>query len=225
MHYGYVRVSKDEQDNGAVAQESAIRDACPKSVKFYEDRLSGATEIQKRPALLAMIGVLAKGDTVWVQKRDRIARDVVIAGMIVRLIQKRGATLQSADGIGNGDDPAAALIATVVDAVAQYERALISMRTAAALAVKRERGEKTGGSTPYGYYVDLQGKGPTKVLRPMTEQQERIADMQEMRDSGMSYAQIASFMNNRKFPAPNSLQWYGNTVRRILLAASGHEQE
>ena len=218
MHYGYIRVSTEDQNLGAEAQAEAITKAAPApSIAFYEDRLSGTTEIQKRPGLLSLIGVLAKGDTVWVMRRDRIARDAVVAGMIVRLIEKRGARLQSVDGIGNGTDPADALIATVVDAVAQYERALISMRTTAALAVKKKRGEKTGGDVPYGF-GEVDG-----VLYKEESQQERIADMVEMRDSGMSYAGIADFMNNRKFAAPSGLRWYGNTVRRILIRAAGHD--
>jgi DNA invertase Pin-like site-specific DNA recombinase len=225
MQYGYIRVSTEDQALGIEAQRQAIKNALPgpSPIKFHIDEISGTAPIQKRQGLMNLIGALRKGDTVWVLRRDRIARDAVIAGMIVRLVQKRGARMMSVDGIGNGDGPEASLIATVVDAVAQYERAMISIRTAAALNVKRLRGEKLGGTTPYGYVV-VERDG-TKVLEPEPEQQERIADMVEMRDAGMAYDQIAEFMNSRKFPPPNGLRWYGRTVNRILGRAAGHESE
>ena len=56
----------------------------------------------------------------------------------------------SADGVGEGTDPAAALMRTMVDAFAAYERALIAARTSAALQAKRARGEVYNGSLPFG---------------------------------------------------------------------------
>lgn len=222
MHYGYIRVSTEDQTLGVEAQKQAILTASKrKRVEFHVDHISGTTPLQKRPGLMNLVGALSKGDTVWVLRRDRIARDAIIAGMIVRMIQKRGAELMSADGIGNGDGPESDLIATVVDAVAQYERAMIALRTAAALNVKRQRGEKLGGDVPYGF--DVVERDDTKYLEANSDEQDRIADMLEMRESGMSYASIAEFMNNRKFPAPNGLQWHGRSVGRILQRSAGHE--
>lgn len=220
--YGYVRVSTEDQDLGTEAQKKAILDKT-KIDEFFEERLSGATPLSKRPGLMDLIGRLRKDDKVWVMKRDRLARDAVEAGMIIRLIQKRGAHLFSADGIGNGDDPANILIAQVIDAFAQYERAMISLRTQAALAVKRENGEKLGGPVPYGYTaVD---RGGVKYLVEDSTQQTTICDMQDMRDAGMSLALIAETLNRSKVSPPSGLRWYGKTVSRILQRAAGHTGE
>ena len=84
-----------------------------------------------------------------VAKRDRLARDVVIAATIERAAEWVGATVVSADGVGVSDGHEAELLRRIVDAVAAYERGLIRGRTKAALAAKKRRGERTG-SVPYG---------------------------------------------------------------------------
>jgi DNA invertase Pin-like site-specific DNA recombinase len=222
MDYGYIRVSTDDQSLGIEAQQNAIRNAANAEIHCHIDQLSGTTAINKRPGLLNLLGKLVKGDRVFVLRRDRIARDVVIAGMIVRLIEKRGAELVSVDGIGNGDGPEAMLIATVVDAVAQYERAMISLRTAAALKVKRDRGEKTGGTVPFGF--DVVTKHGKQKLVVNKAQHDVIGDMAEMRDSGLSFAAIAKALNHDSVGGPTGGKWYGNTVRRVLARAYGDDE-
>lgn len=219
--YGYVRVSTDEQDLGAQAQKDAISGKIKDIDGWYEERLSGATPLAKRPALMDLVARLRSGDEVWVMRRDRLARDAVEAGMIMRLIQKRGSVLRSVDGVGNGDGPADILISQVIDAFAQYERAMISLRTQAALDIKRANGEKLGGPTPFGYQVEE--RGGKKVLVEDPSQQDVIMDMQDMRDSGLSLAGIADYLNRRNISPPSGLRWYGKTVSRILERSSGHQ--
>jgi DNA invertase Pin-like site-specific DNA recombinase len=49
-----------------------------------------------------------------VARRDRIARDVVIAAHVERFVVSNGARLVSAAGEGNGDSPADAFVRTVI---------------------------------------------------------------------------------------------------------------
>ena len=121
-------------------------------VATHEDRgVSGGAEIDKRPGLIAALEALRteRAGILVVAKRDRLARDVLVAAMVERLCQREGARIQSADGTGNGDSPEAKLLRTMIDAFAAYERALIRARTRAALAAKKARGERVGG-VPYG---------------------------------------------------------------------------
>lgn len=78
-------------------------------------------------------------------KRDRLARDVLTAALVERLCELKGGRIQTADGTGNVDGPEAALIRTLLDAFAAYERALIRARTKAALAVTTAEDELTEG--------------------------------------------------------------------------------
>src|ERR1017187_4356142 len=91
-----------------------------------------------------------------VAKRDRIARDVLLAAGVERAATIAGARVVSASGEGNGDSPADAFIRTVIDGAAQYEHGLIRARTCAALAAKRAHGERVG-AVPFGFAVHADG--------------------------------------------------------------------
>jgi DNA invertase Pin-like site-specific DNA recombinase len=160
----YVRVSTDRQDLSPDAQREAIERWAKRKrievVAVHEDvGVSGGVELDKRPGLLAAIDALPAQDAgvLLVARRDRLARDVLVAAMVERLCERHGARVQSADGTGNGEGPEAALLRGIVDVFAAYERAVIRSRTRAALAVKKARGERVG-TIPYGYRLAPDGK-------------------------------------------------------------------
>jgi|CZKU01.1.fsa_nt_gi hypothetical protein len=111
------------------------------------------------PALRAALAALRthRAGLLVVARRDRIARDVVLAVQFERDAARAGARLVSAAGEGNGDSPADAFMRVVLDGAAQYEHALIRARTRAALAVKRAHGERIG-AVPYGFALGADGR-------------------------------------------------------------------
>jgi site-specific DNA recombinase len=154
---GYVRVSTDRQDLGPDAQRDALQRWALTSgvelVSVHEDTCCGATPLDGRPGLLLAIGDLREhqAGVLVVAKRDRLARDVIIAAMVESLVAREGARVISAAGEGtDADDPAGLLLRRMVDCFSEYERALIRARTKAALGVKKARGERVG-SVPYGH--------------------------------------------------------------------------
>jgi DNA invertase Pin-like site-specific DNA recombinase len=154
----YIRVSTDDQKLGPEAQRASI-EAWARSTGttvaavFVDQGVSGGTQIEERPALVAALAALrtSGAGVLVVAKRDRIARDVVVAAMVERAATSAGARVMSVAGEGNGEGAADAFMRTVIDGAAAYERALIRARTTAALAVIRSSGRKTGGSVPFGY--------------------------------------------------------------------------
>ena len=135
---GYVRVSTEEQSLGPDAQRAAIeRWAQSRGVRvaaMFEDHgVSGGAPAEKRPGLLAALAALREnGAGVLVAaKRDRIARDTVIAAMVEQAAGRAGATLITADGASDGVGPEGALMRGIVDVFAAYERAAIRSRTRA----------------------------------------------------------------------------------------------
>jgi DNA invertase Pin-like site-specific DNA recombinase len=191
---GYVRVSTDEQDLGPEAQRASIEAWAKRSgvivVAWHEDRLCGATPIDKRPALLAAIDALAEyGAGVFViAKRDRLARDVVAAAMIERLAERSGARVVSAAGEGtDNDDPSSMLMRRMVDAFAEYERSLIRARTKAALAVKSARGERVG-TVAFGKCVAADGR----TLIEHEGEVAIIARVREARGRGVTFRSIVA---------------------------------
>ena len=145
-----------------------------------------------------------------VAKRDRLARDVMIAAMVERLTEREGGMVLSADGVGNGDGPAAEFMRNMMAAFAQYERALIRSRTRAALAVKQRRGHRTGG-VPYGYQLAEDGV----ELTPDAVEQAVLCWMQELRTEGLSIRQITASLHADDIPSRGS-RWHKTTVAALL---------
>ncbi len=189
----YLRASTDEQHLGPEAQRAAIEAWAAREgvtvVAWHTDRgVSGGSELDNRPGLVAALGELrAVGAGVLVvARRDRLARDVGVAATIERAASASGAHVVSADGVANGDTPADKFLRTILDAAAEYERALIRARTRAALAAKRARGERAG-TVPYGFTADAAGR-----LSPCAAEQDVIRQVKALRAAGLSFRAVAA---------------------------------
>lgn len=214
----YIRVSTDEQNLGPEAQREALtqwaeREGVSIAAEYTDHGVSGAAPLDKRPGLLdALDALTAHGAGVLVvAKRDRLARDTMTAAMVERMAQRDGAVVRSADGVGNGDTPEAMLMRRMVDAFAEYERALIRGRTRAALAVKRARGEKTGGDVPVGFTVADDGA----TLVEDDREQRALALIRGLRADGVSIRKIAAALDASGIPARGK-RWHPTTVSRLL---------
>lgn len=212
----YLRCSTDRQDLSPAAQRGAVTAWATREkvevVAFHEDiGISGGAPIEDRPGLLAALEAVrsARAGVLVVARRDRLARDVLTAAMVERLCEREGAKVLAADGTGNGDGPEAALMRTLLDAFAAYERALIRARTRAALAVKRARGERTGG-VPMGHVVDGNGR-----LGVNEREAAAVARARELRAAGMSLRQIATALEAEGH-RPRGLRWHVETLSRIV---------
>lgn len=186
----YVRVSTDEQRLGPEAQRAAIEAWAAREgvavVAWHTDSgISGGSDLDNRPALaLALAGIrVHRAGLLLVARRDRLARDVVVAATIERATEALGAKVMSADGAPNGTGAAEQFMRTMLDAAAAYERALIRERTKAALAAKKARGERVG-TIPYGYSV-IDGK-----LVPNEAEQGVLRVVRELRAAGLSLRAI-----------------------------------
>jgi DNA invertase Pin-like site-specific DNA recombinase len=213
----YLRVSTDDQTLGPEAQRAAVERWCATHgatlVATFEDHVSGGAAIEKRPGLVAALDALVEhgAGVLLVAKRDRLARDPIIAAMTERLVERAGARVLSAAGEGTeGDDPAAVLMRRMIDAFAEYERALIRARTRAALGVKRGRGERVG-QVPFGFRLGADGVH----LEAHDEEQRAVVRVRTLRAEGLSLDGVAARLNAEGVPARGE-RWYGMTVGRIL---------
>lgn len=214
----YLRCSTDRQDLSPDAQRAAIdRWALGVGVTvvaWHEDLcVSGGTALEERPGLLAALDSLAThaAGVLVVAKRDRLARDVLTAALVERLCERKGARIQTADGTGNGDGPEAALMRTLLDAFAAYERALIRARTRAALAVKKARGERTGG-VPMGRRVEA-GR-----LVVDGGEAAAVARARDLRGEGRSLREIAMILAAEGH-RPRGARWHIQTISRVVAGA------
>ena len=219
---GYVRVSTPDQVLGIDAQRAALTAWATRNgvelVGVYEDRgVSGGAAIDRRPGLLAALDALAVSGAgvLLIAKRDRLARDVLVAAMADRLVERGGARIVSADGVGEGSDPSAALLRTMIDAFASYERAMIRSRTVVALAQKRARGERTG-AVPVGSRLAADGVH----LESDPVEARIVAAVVEGRSAGLSLRAIVSQLAERGMLTRRGGAIQSTQVIRILRRAA-----
>lgn len=217
---GYIRVSTDDQNLGPEAQRAALAKWCTahdaQLVAVHEDLgVSGGAALDARPGLLAALeDVKTKGAGVLlVAKRDRLARDVVVAAMVERLAERDGARILSADGASNGAGPEGALMRTLLDAFAAYERALVRARTTAALAVKKARGERTG-SVPYGFRLAADGVH----LEAHDVEARAVALARQLRAEGRTLTAVGAALSEAGHAPRAGGTWHPQTVARITAA-------
>jgi site-specific DNA recombinase len=209
----YVRVSTEDQNLGPEAQRSAIaRWAASHGVtvlEVHEDRLGGATPAEDRPGLMAALGGLRRhgAGILLAAKRDRLAREVVVAATIERLALDAGARIVTADGVAAEDTPEGQLMRGLLDLFAAYERAVIRARTKAALAAKRARGERVSRRPPLGFRFD----GGRLVADPA--EQAVLDRIQGMRESGLSLKRVADILNAEGVRCRGG-RWHVTTLAR-----------
>lgn len=212
---GYIRASKDEQKLTPDAQRFEMERWCAAAghelVAVEVDYLSGATPVEDRPGFIAVLeGIERHGaEVILVLRRDRLAREVVIAAVAEKLAQSAGARIETVSGAGNGDTPEDQLLRTMLDAIAQYERALIRARTKAALAVKRRKGQ-VYGRVPFGF------RREGDRLVEDRAQRDAATYAVSLHYDGMSYAGIARTLNAENRPTPRGGRWHATTVRRLV---------
>jgi DNA invertase Pin-like site-specific DNA recombinase len=230
----YLRVSTDEQAKSGLGLE-AQRAACEERARalkassvsvFADEGVSGSTPIADRAALPAALEALGRGDALIIAKRDRLARDYMMAGWVDLEVARKGARIVSAAGEGtDSDDPMSRVMRVIVDAFAQYERDMIRARTKAALGAKRARGEKCGGPVPFGFRVvgtEIRGSGEDrKVIRILGEdaaEQAAIVRMRELRAQGLGYRRIAEQLAREGVRGRDCSALAHTTVKRVLSA-------
>lgn len=215
----YLRVSTEEQHLGPEAQRAAItqwasRETITLTAWHTDAGVSGASEHTDRPGLTAALEDLSRhgAGVLAIARRDRIARDVVVAATIERTVLRRGARVVSADGVGNGDTPADQFMRTILDGAAAYERELIRARTRAALQARRAQG-KRAGTVPWGYHADPDGK-----LSPNDPERTVIARVEALRAQGKSLREIVKTLEHEALFARTGRPLQLTQVARIARA-------
>jgi len=146
---GLIRVSTSDQVLGLEAQEADIRKAAAGRgidvLSIVTEVVSGGAPIEDRYGLAEAIAAVKdlRAAHLIVAKRDRLARDPLVALLTERELERAGATLVCCDG-SDGDDPGAELMRGILDVVARFERRMIGLRTKAALAALASGGKVLG---------------------------------------------------------------------------------
>lgn len=140
---GYCRVSSVEQS--LHRQIDALTNAGVKKRDIYQDKINGTQ--RERPQLEKLLSELEEGDTVVIPDLTRLSRSTKDLLEIVQLIKAKGAAIKSLKDTWldtTSDNPYSEFLLTIMSALSQLERDLISQRTKEGLASANARGRKGG---------------------------------------------------------------------------------
>ena len=156
MNKAYWRLShKDriESGNGWVRQEFLFKDIHVD--KIYKDIISGAK--RERPELDRMLEELEEGDVVYIASIDRLSRSTKDLLDIVGIIRDKGAYLVSIKDSWldtRESNPMSEFLLTVMGAMGQLERDMITARIQEGVKAAQARGVKFG--RPRGWSKEVQ---------------------------------------------------------------------
>lgn len=202
---GYCRVSTREQGESGAGlewQESTIRAEVERRgwelVDVRADVASGKS-LRRRDELGRTLRDLRDGeaDALVVAKLDRLSRSVLDFAGVLEVAKSEGWSVVVLDLGVDTTDTNGKLIVHIMIAMAQWERELIGDRTRAALTAVRARGTKLG--------------------RPRGVDDETLRLIRILRESGKSYAAIASALEREGIPTAQGGTWQPATVRKLAL--------
>jgi DNA invertase Pin-like site-specific DNA recombinase len=177
--------------------------------EFRDEGVTGKMELENREGLSACIHfVRENGITlVLVEDSSRLARDLIVAEVIIREFQRAGVRLVCASGgidltAGDDSNPTAKLVRQILSAVAEFDRCVINLKLQSARARKRLSDPNyREGRPPYGYTDD------ERVI---------LAKMREMRGNGVTFQGIADALNEGELPARSGKPWTVGAIGKIL---------
>ena len=217
--YGYCRVSTDQQRDSGISLDEQQRARCIENgwhlERVYVDAgVSGSTPLSRRPDGAKLLRAVQPSAVVIAAKMDRMFRSALDALQTIADFKRRKIGLWLLD-LGNdcSGNGISELIMTVLAAVAQFERGLISERIKDAKRNLRRQGRHQGGVRPFGWrFGTANGTGRARELIPDPEEQAALADIIAMRAQGRSLMAIRDAMRARGFQISHQL--VANTIAR-----------
>jgi putative DNA-invertase from lambdoid prophage Rac len=224
LAYGYCRVSTEGQAESGLSideQKTKIAARCTENGWtlagiFVDAGVSGSVPLGKRPEGAKLLAALRPGVVVVSARMDRCFRSAFDALETIKGFKTRKISLMLldlGDVSGNG---VSELIMTVLAAVAEFERTLISERTRDVKRNLRRNGRHQGGSRPFGYQLgEANGSGRARALIEDPAEQRAIDMMRRMRADGESLIAIRDAVRTQGFAISHE------TVRAVLTRGAG----
>ena len=216
----YIRVSTPGQvDEGisleaqqAKAEAWCVANDVELSAVFMDAGISGKRADNRPELQKALQAVTECGGILVVFSLSRLARSTRDTLDIGERLEKAGADLVSLSEKIDTTSACGKMLFRMLAVLAEFERDLISERTIAALAYKKQQGKRTG-TVPYGY--DLHDDQESLV--PNSEEQRVIDWMVELRSEEMSLRKIAARLTTKNIPTKSgNAEWTHTAVNRIV---------
>ena len=215
---GYLRVSTARQASEGVsleAQRAAIEGECERrglrlSAVFADEGVSGRRSDREGLAK-ALAEAKAKRAALVVYSLSRFARSTADAlAMIEDLDRSKCAFVSVSENLETAS-ACGRFTLTVLAGAAQLEAESAAERTRDALAHLRANGRRTGGSVPFGYLAEPDGR---LVAHP--EESQVVAAIVRLRSEGASLRGIVETLNANAIPTRGAKAWTLTQVARIV---------
>jgi site-specific DNA recombinase len=216
----YIRASTDEQEITLAVQAEKIAAYCimrrlELAEVIRDAGVSGSVPLGERPAGQQLALALRRHGAVHVValKLDRLFRDAADALAQTKAWDKAGIALHLCDMGGGAVDtssPMGRIMLTMLAGFAEFERALIAERTAAAMRHKQAKGEYIGGRAPYGHRL-LAGE-----LVEDASEQAVIAEARRLKAAGLSLRAIATELQRAGMVARSGQAFTATQVQRMV---------
>lgn len=209
---GYTRISKDELGSHSLDSQKdlierwSIANALPVLAVHEDQGIGGAVPPADRPGLAAaVLAVKAhRADFLVVSARDRLSRDVLNTLLLERELEALDPPCRivtAAEDPNAEPSPESKVMATIVDAFAEYERAKIRARTKEGVRKAREQGRVAG---PQPWSKTTRGQATIQLVKHCK------------RIRCMSNAEIVSFCRRHEVYTPHRGYINPGHVRRAL---------
>ncbi|AGH31885.1 DNA invertase [Vibrio phage PWH3a-P1] len=191
----------------------------------FSDKLSGKNT--NRPQLQECMSVITEGDVLWVHSIDRLARNVEDLRGIVFDLMDKGATVkfvkEGLEFTGSQDEAMKAsmskMLLTLLGAVAEFERSLITSRVREGVQQAKLKGKKIGGSNPQWKqsYTTNRAAGKhstTKDFKPSPQKEKLIVDIKTAisYSSPKTFVELADKLNQNGVMTLSNKVWDGKSL-------------
>jgi DNA invertase Pin-like site-specific DNA recombinase len=184
-----------------------------------DDGKSGSNGMAEREGLADALESLRIGfaDVLVVPSLDRLARDLIVQEQLIAEVRRIGAEIRSAAAGEDAylrddpDDPSRRLVRQVLGSVAEYERAMASLRLRRGRRAKIRRDGWAGGPVPYGWRAE------NKQLVHDLAEQSVIRLATKLRGQGASLREIARRLEtDGQWPRRPGASWHPVSIARML---------
>lgn len=230
----YLRCSGESQITGDtwsrqndIVSRYAAANALEVVREFRDEGVTGKMELEGRTGLSACIAYVQENKigTVLVESSDRLARDMIVAEIIVREFQKIGVRVIAASGgvdLTEGDEanPTAKLIRQILAAVAEFDKCVTVLKLKSARSRIKSEGRRPGAKN---YSLDPIRNSRAEGRHPYGYKpgEEAIFEtMRSMHSAGMSSARIVDALSAAGTLSRYGKPWKASVIAKILARES-----
>lgn len=208
--FSYLRVSSPGQlaGDGFARQRSTINEYARahgiQIIEWFSEDARGTTAGMDRPAWVdMMVRVVRDGvRVIFIEKLDRLARDLMVQETIVADLQKRGVQLIPVlEPDLCASDPTRKMLRCFMGAVAEYDKTMLVLKLRGARERMKVRTGRCEGPKPYGHYPG---------------EAETLAQIRQRHGSGECPLSITRSLNVAGVMARSGRPWSSRVVGRIV---------